>query len=75
MLRLDFAHPRIKLAILTDGYETHMGRLRFERDRQQANRLALQGWAVLCITWKRLIEEPERVKVEPLAAYTTRMAG
>ncbi|MGH2718577.1 MAG: hypothetical protein ACRDJU_08365 [Actinomycetota bacterium] len=69
VIRLDFAYPEIKLAILTDGYESHMGRLRFERDRKQATRLGRLGWAVLYITWRRLKEEPEQVKADLVDAY------
>lgn len=75
IVRIDFAFPAIKLAILTDGYETHMGRRPFERDRRTANRLALQGWMVLYITWKRLMEAPEQVKTELLAAHAARVAA
>ncbi|HWD08598.1 MAG TPA: hypothetical protein VHA57_05830 [Actinomycetota bacterium] len=72
IVRLDFAFPQIKLAVLTDGYETHMGRHRFELDREQANRLQLEGWLVLFITWRRIKEDPEGVKAELSRAYLAR---
>jgi len=75
VIRLDFAYPELRLAILTDGYESHMGRRRFVRDRRQANRLALLGWTVLYFTWDSLTKEPERVKAELLAAYAARVSA
>jgi very-short-patch-repair endonuclease len=45
--RLDFAYPQARLAIEIDGYASHSGRKRWERDLARQNRLIVEGWRFL----------------------------
>ncbi len=47
---MDFAWPRIRLAVEADGWETHGTRTAFQRDRRRSAALALAGWTVLRFT-------------------------
>lgn len=68
--RLDFAYPRLKVAIETDGYRYHSGRERFDRDTARRNALTLAGWIVVHVTWVRLRDTPWQVRQEIAAALT-----
>jgi very-short-patch-repair endonuclease len=59
--RLDFAYPERKLAIEADSYRHHSGRAVFESDRERLSILASLGWRVLHVTWRQLVEEPDKV--------------
>lgn len=48
--RVDFAYLDVSLAIESDSYEFHSGRLALERDAVVANELAAIGWRLLRIT-------------------------
>lgn len=59
---VDFAYPTLKLAIETDSWKWHFGRLAWERDKRKTNYLQRQGWRILSITWRQLKDEPEYVE-------------
>lgn len=58
---VDFHWPEQRLIVETDGRATHDTALAFERDRRRDLALELVGWHVLRISWRQLVEEPERV--------------
>ena len=60
-VRVDFAWPKQRLIVETDGGRYHRTRRAFESDRRKDQRLQLAGWLVLRITWRQLRDEPERV--------------
>ena len=51
---VDFAWPDVKLAIETDGYETHGTRGAFESDRRLDQLLAIAGWERARFTWRQV---------------------
>ncbi|MDQ3955817.1 MAG: endonuclease domain-containing protein [Actinomycetota bacterium] len=53
-IRIDFAYPRIKLAIECDSYLWHMDEDAFRRDRQRDAELQAMGWIVLRFTWRQI---------------------
>ena len=59
--RVDFAYPRLNLAIEVDGYEFHSSLAAFSHDRARQNELVAAGWTVLRFTWDDLVHRPERV--------------
>ena len=55
--RIDFAYPRQRLAIETDGREWHEG---FEaRDQRRDERLCTLGWRTLRFNWDEVVLHPE----------------
>ncbi|MGH2719200.1 MAG: endonuclease domain-containing protein [Actinomycetota bacterium] len=58
---IDFAYPRVKLALEADSYLWHASRLAFERDRARAQELIALGWRPLPITWGDVRYRPERI--------------
>ncbi len=68
LAEIDFAEPRLRLAIEIDGRAFHSDHHSFEKDRARQNMLALRGWTVLRFTWERLINDPEGVLAEIQAA-------
>ena len=67
---IDFADSLLKIAIEVDGRAYHSDTRSFERDRERQNMLALRGWLVLRFTWERLINDPDGVSAEVIAART-----
>lgn len=61
---VDFALPSIKLAIEIDDYETHGTLCGFVHDRRRRNRLVLDGWFVIQLTWRDLRYDPAYVVAE-----------
>ena len=56
--RLDFAWPKLKVAIEADGYAAHGGtRLKFVADRRRAADLASAKWTVIPVTWEDCAEQ------------------
>ena len=49
--RLDFAWPKLKVAIEADGFAAHDGRRAFVADRRRLAELAAAGWIVIPLTW------------------------
>jgi very-short-patch-repair endonuclease len=59
--RADYAFTKAKLAIFTDGYETHSGLDAFDHDRDVDNRLMPMGWSVLRFTKRMIRRDPANV--------------
>jgi hypothetical protein len=59
---VDFAWPERRLAIETDGWETHGTRSAFERDRRRDQRFTLAGWRVVRFTWRQILDDPGEVE-------------
>jgi very-short-patch-repair endonuclease len=58
---VDIAFEEERLAIEIDGRVAHSDPAVFESDRERQNRLVLDGWRVLRITWRMLVEQPDEV--------------
>ncbi len=61
-MRVDFVWRDRRLAVETDGHETHRTRLAFEQDRRRDQRLIVAGWRAVRITWRQLTRAPAQVK-------------
>jgi len=59
--RVDFAFPKLRLAIEVDGYEHHSTLAAFQQDRARQNDLVAAGWTVLRFTWDDVTRRPDRV--------------
>jgi very-short-patch-repair endonuclease len=59
--RLDFAWPRLKLALECEGYTYHGGAARWGKDKARLAELAAARWRVLPVTWDACTSERERV--------------
>ena len=57
----DFAFPYLRIAIYCDGYEYHWERDPFQKDRQQARALQLQGCLVLRFAGTEIMNDTEAV--------------
>lgn len=68
LAEIDFAEPRLRIAIEVDGRAYHSDRRAFEHDRKRQNMLALRGWIILRFTWERIVEDPEGVIAEVVRA-------
>jgi very-short-patch-repair endonuclease len=71
----DFAWPRHRLIVETDGWATHGYRAAFERDRAKDAYLAARGWTVIRITWDQLTRAPMKVAATLAAALAHREAA
>jgi hypothetical protein len=60
-IRVDFAWRAQRVVVETDGARYHRTSAKFESDRRKDQRLAIAGWMVLRITWRQLMDTPERV--------------
>jgi very-short-patch-repair endonuclease len=58
---IDFAYPRVKLAIEVDGYEQHSSPRAMQRDLERQNNLVAAGWTVLRFTWRDVVRRPADV--------------
>lgn len=58
---VDFLWPDRRLAVETDGYRYHRGRIAFEDDRERDLRLRAAGYDVMRISEKQVDEEPEQI--------------
>jgi very-short-patch-repair endonuclease len=58
---VDFHWPRHRLIVETDSRAFHAHALAFHQDRQRDLELELAGWHVLRISWRQVLDEPERV--------------
>src|SRR3954454_9233525 len=61
---VDFRWPAWRLMVETDGWSTHGSRDAFERDRLRDRRLAVEGWRVVRITWRQLVDDPAAVAAD-----------
>jgi hypothetical protein len=66
LAELDFAYPRERLGIQTDGASVHRRYTVWERDQFQQSELAAAGWRVLHVTWAQM-EADEGAVVERVA--------
>jgi very-short-patch-repair endonuclease len=73
IVRADYAYSNAKLAIFTDGYETHSGLNAFDHDRDVDNDLLSIGWLVLRFTNRMIRQRPAKV-IERIAG-TLRLRG
>jgi hypothetical protein len=60
-LVIDFLWKRQRLAVETDGHETHATPVAFQRDRRRDQILVAAGYRVLRITWKQVERELDGV--------------
>jgi very-short-patch-repair endonuclease len=58
---VDFHWPQHRLIVEADSRAFHAHALAFQQDRQRDLDLELAGWHVLRVTWRQVLEEPERV--------------
>lgn len=59
--RLDFAWPRLKVAVEAEGYRAHGGRVAYVKDRQRVAALVAEGWIVVPVTWEDCTTQPQVV--------------
>jgi hypothetical protein len=71
---LDVAYVDVKVDVECDGKEGHLNARSFEEDRIRNNNLALDGWLVLQVTWRRLKDNPAAVVTEVREALRQRYA-
>jgi hypothetical protein len=64
---IDFLWREQRLAVETDGRETHGTRQAFESDRLRDQRLTLLGFRVLRFTWRQVEDDRERVAATVMA--------
>jgi very-short-patch-repair endonuclease len=65
---IDIAFPASKVAVEIDGWAFHVDADAFQQDRQRQNLLVRHGWRVLRFTYRDLIERPQAVIAEIIAA-------
>jgi very-short-patch-repair endonuclease len=65
---VDFAWPKQRLIVETDGWRAHGTRKAFERDRRRDAELIAAGWRVVRVSYARLEREPARVAQRLAAA-------
>lgn len=58
---LDVAFPELRVCVEVDGRLHQTDAELFESDRWRQNALVLDGWVVLRVTWRMLVERPEAV--------------
>jgi very-short-patch-repair endonuclease len=58
---VDFLWRQQKLIVEADGWEHHRDRASFESDRARDAQLALMGFRVVRVTWRRVTDEPALV--------------
>lgn len=62
--QIDFLWRAERLAVETDGWESHRTRQAFEHDRRRDRRLRLAGLEVVHFTWRDVEREPDEVTAE-----------
>jgi very-short-patch-repair endonuclease len=73
--RLDFAYPRLRLAIEVNGWVYHSSPEHARRDAARRNRLQRAGWIVLNYDWWEVTNHPGRVAAEIAATYRSLAAA
>jgi very-short-patch-repair endonuclease len=58
---VDFLWRDRRLIVETDGYQYHSGRAAFEADRDRDLKLKACGYEVIRLSYRQVVEEPERV--------------
>ena len=56
--RVDVLFPAARLVVELDSRRWHTSRMAADSDSRRTNALALAGWRVLQITWRRLLDDP-----------------
>ncbi|MGH2685406.1 MAG: DUF559 domain-containing protein [Actinomycetota bacterium] len=59
--RVDFVYREAKVIIEADGRPYHLALLDKERDEARRARLEADGWQVVVVRWRQLVDEPELV--------------
>jgi hypothetical protein len=62
---VDFAWPRYRLVVETDGRETHLTRHAFEHDRVKDAALTVAGYRVVRFTYRQAVHDPSTVGTTP----------
>ncbi|HEU4738795.1 MAG TPA: DUF559 domain-containing protein [Solirubrobacterales bacterium] len=57
----DFMWRDAQLIVEADSRRVHGTVAAFEKDRERDQRLASAGWTVIRVTWRQVVDEPERV--------------
>jgi very-short-patch-repair endonuclease len=57
----DFIWRDVGLIVEADSRRVHGTLTAFEKDRERDQRLAAAGWTVIRVTWRQVVDEPERV--------------
>lgn len=60
-LEVDFLWRDQRLIVETDGYRYHRGRAAFENDRERDLQLHALGYEVVRLSYRQVIDEPERI--------------
>lgn len=58
---LDLAFRAERIVVEVDGWAYHREPDDFRRDRHRQNSLVLAGWTVIRVTWRDLVDDPDRV--------------
>jgi very-short-patch-repair endonuclease len=56
---VDFLWRAERLVVEVDGFQFHSSRASFERDRLRDAELQAQGFRVIRVTWRQLVDQPE----------------
>jgi very-short-patch-repair endonuclease len=56
---VDFLWRDAGLVVEVDGFAYHSTRAAFERDRRRDAKLQSAGFAVVRVTWRQILDEPE----------------
>lgn len=57
--QVDLCWPEHRLVVELDSWAWHHDRASFESDRRRYGRLAVEGWTVIAVTWKRWKGDPD----------------
>jgi very-short-patch-repair endonuclease len=57
--RLDFAWPKLKVAVEAEGFVAHGGRVAHVADRRRLAALVAAGWSIVPVTWTDCTTDPE----------------
>jgi very-short-patch-repair endonuclease len=65
---VDFLWREQRLIVEIDGFAFHSSRASFERDRVRDARLTAEGFRVIRVTWRQLVDRPEALVARIAAA-------
>jgi very-short-patch-repair endonuclease len=63
-VRPDFMWVEQRLIVETDGWASHGTRRGFEGDHERDRRLVAEGWRVMRVTWRQLLDQPAEVAAD-----------
>lgn len=69
---VDFLWREEGLVVEVDGFAFHSSRFAFDRDRLRDAELQAQGWRVMRVTWRQIVDQPAAVVALIAAALGTR---